>query len=571
MRLPVTKPLIADRVMERPIHHSDRSFSAASSFAPMSSGRADDAHVADALRLSEERLRLALDAAQMGLWDIDLATGTRTESETMGPLFGRPIGVVNPDRDAWKEHIHPEDLTRITVEFSQAIQGLREYHTTYRTIGYDGVTRWIESRGRVVRDAEGRASRVVGVARDVTEEMRAAAEREKLLQAEKQARQQAEAASRAKDQFLAILSHELRTPLTPVLTLAQMLENDPALAQQVREKAATIRRNVELEARLIDDMLDLTRISRGKLLLHLSDVDVHEKLQHVAQICDADIRGNQLDLSMDLQAANRFVRADAARFQQVVWNLVKNSIKFTKAGGRITIGTRNDDDGKLIVTVSDTGIGIRPDQLAKIFKPFEQGDTSTTRLFGGLGLGLSISRALAEAHGGELIAQSEGEDKGATFTLRLPALIAPAMPPSIPSASRTTSYFDPRHPRILIVEDHADTGKALKILLTQFGYDVRVATTVASALQIAHAEKLDLLISDLGLPDGTGHDLMRQLLAKFSIRGIALSGYGMEEDIRRSHQSGFIEHLTKPIEMSQLRSAIDRVMNAGEDITIKNC
>jgi PAS domain S-box-containing protein len=526
----------------------------------------DPAALAEALRLSDQRLKLALDAAQMGLWEIDLVSGSRSESPNMGPLFGRALGDVNRNIETWRQHIHPDDIERINHEFEEALKGLREFRFQYRVVGADGVTRWIESRGRAVRDDAGQAVRVVGVAYDITEVRRAAAEREQLLLAEQEARRQAETASKAKDQFLAVLSHELRTPLTPVLTMAQLLEKDASLPQHVRETAGTIRRNVELEARLIDDLLDLTRISRGKLLLHLSDVDVHEKIRNVAQICLADARSEKLELKLDLRADHHFTRADSARLQQILWNLLKNAIKFTPAGGRISVNTEDDSDGMIRVRVSDTGIGIRPEQLRSIFQPFEQGDASTTRMFGGLGLGLTISKALAEAHGGELGAHSEGENKGSTFMLRLPTLIAPALPPdSRRDESRT--YADRNRVRILLVEDHVDTVLALQMVLGKLGYDVQVATTVASALQIAQAEPMDLLISDLGLPDGTGHDLMRQLLTKFAIRGIALSGYGMEEDVRRSHQAGFIEHLTKPVDVERLRAAIARVMS-GEDVVI---
>jgi signal transduction histidine kinase len=353
----------------------------------------------------------------------------------------------------------------------------------------------------------------------------------------------------AKDQFLAMLSHELRTPLTPVLASALELENEPDIRQDVRESLQMIRRNVELEARLIDDLLVLTRIDRGKVQLNFEIVDADSLLQNALEICQPEIDRKHLRPSLNRGAERVHMRADPARLQQIFWNLINNAVKFTPPNGQITITTTNDSGGKLRVEIADTGMGIQPEALPKIFDAFEQG--GRTQL-GGLGLGLAISKTLVEAHKGTITAQSDGRNKGSKFVLVFPtsekveAQIAPALSPR----------FAERQPmRILLVEDHEDTNRALTSLLRRRGYHVRSALTFQSALELSAKEKFDVLISDLGLPDGSGIDLIQKLHSKPPL-GIALTGFGMEQDIRKSREVGFQHHLIKPIDLNKLDSLI---------------
>ena len=374
----------------------------------------------------------------------------------------------------------------------------------------------------------------------------------------REARDAAEAANRAKDHFLAVLSHELRTPLTPVLTAIQTMELDPSLSKEFRETIQMVRRNVELEVKLIDDLLDLTRVSRGKLELNLQPVDAHESLRQVLTICDSDFRGKSLAVNAKLDAARFTVMADPARFQQILWNLMKNAVKFTAEGGTVTVATRNVDEA-LEVDICDTGIGIEAEALHRIFDAFEQGGKQVTRQFGGLGLGLAISRSLAEQHRGSLAASSGGKDCGSTFTLRFPLCAAPskAAPVAAPNGQPADSLANVR---ILLVDDHLDTAKAMARLLRRWGCDVQTADTVASALKTADASSFDLLISDIGLPDGSGLDLVRQIQARYPIKGIAVSGFGMEEDLSSSKRAGFAEHLVKPIDLKRLETAVRKVL-----------
>jgi len=354
----------------------------------------------------------------------------------------------------------------------------------------------------------------------------------------------------AKDQFLAMLSHELRTPLTPVLASALALESEPDLPKDIHESLQMIRRNVELEARLIDDLLDLTRIDRGKVQLNFEVVDAHTLLQSALEICQAEIDRKHLSRSLNLAAQKVHMRADPARLQQIFWNLINNAVKFTPENGQIIITTSNDPGDHLRVEIADTGLGIEPEALPKIFDAFEQGGRSR---MGGLGLGLAISKTLVEAHKGTITAQSAGRNGGSTFTLVFPtcekvkAQIAPAVSPRLPA----------RQPlRILLVEDHEDTNRSLTNLLRRRGYHVQSALNFQSAVDLSATAQFDVLVSDLALPDGNGIDLMRKLHSQRPLLGIALTGFGMEADIRKSYDAGFKHHLVKPIDLNKLDSLI---------------
>lgn len=367
--------------------------------------------------------------------------------------------------------------------------------------------------------------------------------------------EEAQAASRAKDDFLAALSHELRTPLTPVLMSAASLQEDLRLPLDVREQLAMMRRNIELEARLIDDLLDVTRIQRGKLSIEPAPADIHELLWHSDEIIRSDGLGKQVQVIFDLKAVRHHALADTTRLHQVFWNLLKNALKFTPAGGTVTVRTRNDAEGRLILLVEDTGVGISEDALPLIFDAFEQGDAVGQHRFGGLGLGLAISKAIMEAHGGTIHAHSPGSGQGATFTVSLATVNAPAVPFDKPVQSSVAQQAL----RLLIVEDHDATRTMLARLLENGGHQVTLAANVEESLTAFSKQHYDVVISDLGLPDGSGLDLMRELRRQRPVHGIALSGYGMEEDIRQTRDAGFSAHLVKPVSIDQLRLLLAQV------------
>ncbi len=355
-----------------------------------------------------------------------------------------------------------------------------------------------------------------------------------------------------------MLSHELRTPLTPVLLAVSALEHDPGLRPDWRDDLMMIRRNIELETKLIDDLLDLSRITSGKLSLMIEAVDLNEVIRQVCRICAPQLREKEALLETDLSDAAGMVAADSARLQQVLWNVLKNAIKFTPAHGmKIRVSTTRLENGCCEVRVMDQGIGISAESLPHVFNAFEQGGASITRQFGGLGLGLAICRALMDLHHGSIRAESEGAGKGATFIIELPA-----------SAMTNTTRIRLKSPpeksgmlqlRLLLVEDHADTARILVRHLERAGITTVQATGVDNAIMLAARGPFDLLVSDLGLPDGSGCDIMRHVSAVYGMPGIAMSGYGREEDMRRSSDAGFSEHLVKPIDLRELLAAIRRV------------
>jgi signal transduction histidine kinase/ActR/RegA family two-component response regulator len=377
-------------------------------------------------------------------------------------------------------------------------------------------------------------------------------------------RQELIGANAAKDQFLALLSHELRNPLSPVIAMVGELEASTPDSPEVRHALAVIRRNVELEARLIDDLLDVTRIAKGKLQLTFETVSVNETVQRAYEICREEAGGKHIHVEFQLHAVHAHVDGDPARLQQVFWNLIKNSVKFTPTGGQITIETLNPTPEEIEVRIIDTGIGIESEKIDKIFNAFEQGQSSITRRFGGLGLGLAISKAMVDAHGGKIRVESTGRDKGATFAITLRTVATPVTVVDgevKPAPDMPKKRLDTRPRRLLVVDDHHDTCTGMRLMLERRGYDITVAHTADQAVEKARLQDFDLIISDIGLPDRSGYELMRELQAIRSLRGIALSGFGMEHDITKARAAGFSEHLTKPINFERLEEAIRNLLD----------
>lgn len=509
------------------------------------------------LRESQERLQLATEAADIGTFDFFPSTGELQFSERSRQMFGIPADV-KVTYETYLDGVHPDDrhIVHETVERVRQQGSTGRFDIEYRTIGIaDGKERWVAERGRAVLDASGRVTRFIGTMVEITDRKNA----EILLE---RAKNEAEEANRAKDRFLAMLSHELRTPLTPVLMTIASLRREPNLSDDLRHDLEVLHRNVELEALLIDDLLDLTRIAHGKLELHNDGVDVHSILEHALNICAGDLIGKKIQVMRHFDAREHHCWADPARLQQVFWNLVKNSAKFTPEGGRIEISTQNTETHQIIIEIRDNGIGIEQSVLPRIFDAFEQGGGTVTSKYGGLGLGLAICKRVVDLHGGSIAAQSEGKGRGAKFTVTLnametsllegPVLFLESEPPRI------------KHVHILFVEDHEDTARVLGRILRNAGFEVSHAGTMAEARALAASRRFDLLVSDLGLPDGSGLDLMKFLRDVHGMKGIALSGFGTDEDVAASIAAGFTAHLTKPVDWERLRAEIEKLSNARD-------
>ena len=504
----------------------------------------------EALRDSETQLRFVTDhAAAMLIAHCDVHSRyifvnepyARRFGLTRREIVGRTIREVLGD--AAYASIEPHVLA--------ALRGERvEFEIE---VPYSTGDRWMACRYVPDRAADGTVRSFVAVVQDTTERKHA----ELMLQ---HAKQQAEEANRAKDQFLAMLSHELRTPLTPVLMTIASLRREPNLSDDLQRDLEVLQRNVELEALLIDDLLDLTRIAHGKLELHNDAADIHASLDHALNICSSELSGKDIIVTRQFDAREHHCWGDAARLQQVFWNLVKNAAKFTAHGGRVDLRTRNDPAHHIIVEVSDTGIGIEQDVIPRIFDAFEQGGRTTTSQFGGLGLGLAIAKRVIDLHGGTLVAASEGRGRGATFTVTLQAMETSLL--DEPVVYLPGEHGENHSAEILLVEDHVDTARVLVRILQSTGYRVTHADTIAAARELTSTRRFDVLISDLGLPDGSGLDLMQSLRATHGLRSIALSGFGTDEDRAASQAAGFSEHLTKPVDWPLLRDAIDRLLHA---------
>lgn len=509
----------------------------------------------EALRRSEERYRNLFNSMDEGYCIIEMIFDPPRSERAMDYRF------VEVNR-AFETQSGMHDVTgKRMLEFVPSIEDhwLANYGRVALTgepirfaDEYKTLNRWFDVYAFRVGEPEKR--RIAVLFSDITR-------RKQVESALDMAREQAEIASAAKDKFLAVLSHELRTPLTPVMMTIAALDMNPELPPVVRDDIAMIRRNVELEAKLIDDLLDLSRVTAGKLRLNLQAVDVNAAVQHAGETCRPFILERGIHLHCELPGESPFVKADPARLQQVLWNLLRNAAKFTPERGDIYVTVSVIDPQRVRVQVQDSGIGIAPDLLPKIFDAFEQGDVNVTRQFGGMGLGLAISKALVEMHHGTIRAESEGVHRGSLFTVELPAIPREVAAP--PLAERADRNGNGKTLRVLVVEDHRDTAAVLARLLGASGYEVKTAHTAAAALQLAGMEPFDVIVSDIGLPDATGYELMKELKARYPIKGIAMSGYGMDEDLRKSREAGFSDHIVKPANVAQLERSIQRVCGAG--------
>ena len=397
---------------------------------------------------------------------------------------------------------------------------------------------------------------------DITQRKRSEAEREQLLLREQAARAEAEAANRIKDEFLAVLSHELRSPLNPILGWSQLLQTGKLDQQASRRALETIERNAKLQTQLIEDLLDVSRILRGKLVLNIYPVNLVTAIESALETVQLAAQAKQIQIQIITTLDNVQVSGDAARLQQIVWNLLSNAVKFTPEGGDIKIYLEQISNYAQI-SVNDTGKGINPEFLPYVFDYFRQEDGTTTRKFGGLGLGLAIVRHLTELHGGTVHAASPGEGQGATFTVRLPLMaFVPASEPEIATAAPSVDFSQLR---ILVVDDEEDMRELVKVILEQQGAQVTLAATAAEVLMLFECQPPDILVSDIGMPEVDGYMLMQQIRQRSQkqgglIRAIALSAYAGEYDQQQALKVGFQKHIPKPVEPEALVNAISELI-----------
>jgi PAS domain S-box-containing protein len=529
---------------------------------------AERERAAAAARESEERLRFSLEAAQIGAWDWDIATGAVTWSPTLEAIHGVAPGSFGGTFEAYREDVHPDDRERVLRALTGAVDGDQDHDLEYRILRPDGSVRWVQGRGRVFRDAAGRPVRMSGVCFDVTTRKRAEDERARLLEREQAARAEAERLNRAKDEFLATLSHELRTPLSALMGWARLLRS-PNLDEATAARAIeVIERNTRVQAQLVGDLLDVSRIITGKLRLDIRPVELPRVVDAAIDAIRAAADAKQIAIATALQSTVGPLHGDADRLQQIVWNLLSNAVKFTPAGGKITVALGRDG-GHVEIAVTDTGKGISADFLPYVFDRFRQADSTTTRAHGGLGLGLAIVRHLVELHGGTVHAESAGPGCGATFTVRLP--LTPALP-SAPAGARPDGRLDSSGPAldtlpaldgvcVLVVEDEADTREVLARVLESCGALVTAVASAAEALMTFDVATPDVLVSDIAMPVEDGYTLIGRIRARHGSAGgwvpaVALTAYARDEDRDRALEAGFQVHIPKPVEPVELARTV---------------
>ncbi|WP_375478882.1 YlcI/YnfO family protein [uncultured Nostoc sp.] len=515
-----------------------------------------------ALRDSENRFRMAIESAQLGTWDWNLITNRLIWDQGCKAMFGLP-----PEAESSIEvffaGLHPDDRERLeqVLQLTFNPKSNRKYDVEYRTIGIqDGVERWIAARGQAYFDAADNPQRFIGTVLNITEQKRIEAEREQLLAREQAAREAADRANRIKDEFLAVLSHELRSPLNPILGWTQLLQNGKLSEARRAEALKIIERNANLQTQLIEDLLDISRIMQGKLSLTAAPVNLTFVISAAVETVRLAAEAKNIAIALDLGSEIAAISGDVARLQQVMWNLLTNAVKFTLHSGQVTVELRQLD-GLAQIRVIDTGKGINPQFLPHVFEYFRQEDGSTTRKFGGLGLGLAIVRQIVEMHGGTVTAESQGENQGATFIIQLPLMQQATLIASEPIYTQTEAEVPLDGVQILLVDDEPDTREFHAFVLSQSGANVTAVASGLEALQALEQFTPDVLVSDIGMPEMDGYMLMQQIRSRppnqgGNIRAIALTAYAAEIDRQRALQVGFQTHITKPVEPEKLVRAI---------------
>lgn len=518
---------------------------------------------AAAMKASEERLSLAMDVAQLGFWDWDIPRNRMTWSSSYNHLLGLSLEVSEPTLDSLIACIHPADQAQVRSRIMQAITA-EFYDAEYRIIWPDNSIRWLVSKGQVFHNDQNEPVRMIGVAWDDTARKQMEQERSQLLALERSARESAEAANRIKDEFLAIVSHELRSPLNPILGWSQMLRSRKLDAETTQRALETIERNAKLQSQLVDDLLDVSRILRGKLRLKVQPTQLQPVVLEAIETVQLSAQAKGIDIHIDLQDNLPPVLGDANRLQQIVWNLLSNAVKFTPEQGQVTVRlTQVDHVAQL--EVQDTGCGIDAHFLPHVFEYFRQGDSGITREFGGLGLGLAIVRYLSEMHGGTVRVESYGKDQGCTFTVQIPLMKPADIELSVFADTAIIEAKSLVGTRILIIDDDPDLrSQTAEFLITQ-GAEVQVVASAAEVIAQFDFDVPDILISDIAMPDTDGYSLIQLIRrrppeAGGTIPAIAITASTAQMDRQQALAAGFQRHLAKPVNPLELTQAILEVL-----------
>jgi PAS domain S-box-containing protein len=496
-------------------------------------------------RRSEKRLRFALEAAHMGTWDWDLETNRVRWSDNLERIHGLPPGTFDGTIASYEREIHPADRERVLASARRALEEGVAHDVEYRIVAPDGTVRWVEGKGQVEYD-NGRPAAMTGVCMDVT----------RRKEAEQARLDAAHEASRTKDEFLAVLSHELRTPLNAVVGWVHVLQSGQLTPALVQEAVDIIGRNARLQAQLIEDILDVSRIAAGKLDLERAPLLMGRIVEKAVSAVRPEAARRGVELAADIAEALPPVDGDGRRLQQVLGNLLSNALKFTPSGGHVRVRCTREG-GHVMVEVHDSGIGIEPAFLPSVFERFRQADSRTTRRHGGLGLGLAIARHLVECHGGSITAASDGRGAGAAFTVRLPIADSLAVAQTYPGLTRGAARHSLAGVRVMVVDDDAEARHLVTRLVSDSGAHAVAADSAAAALEALAREHFDVLVADIAMPDTDGYELVRRAKAGFPhLRAVAVTALARPQDRTRALEAGFDFYEAKPFDPSQLLTAI---------------
>jgi PAS domain S-box-containing protein len=524
----------------------------------------------EALRQSEERYRYLAEAIPQLVWTTDADGKCNYVNQKLCEYTG--LTFEEAKGEAWLLAIHPDDLQSSHEVWINALQSGSFYQDEYRfRRGFDGTYRWHLLRGVPLKDEHGNVVKWFGTCTDIHEQKEIEAERARLLELEKTARAKAEEANRIKDEFLAVLSHELRTPLNPILGWSKILQSRKLDEKKIAQATATIERNAKLQLQLIEDLLDVSRILQGKLSLSITSINLKSLILAALETINLAVEAKSIQVTTILEENIGQVAGDSTRLQQVIWNLVSNAVKFTPSGGRVEVKLAQVDSYAQI-TVSDTGKGISPEFLPYVFDYFRQADSSTTRKFGGLGLGLALVRNIVEMHGGTVTAESLGENQGAKFIVCLPLIENES--PSITSEENDSSFSESDSltlagVQIIVVDDEPDSLDYIAFILEQDGASVIAVSSGIEALQAIIQAKPDILISDIGMPDMDGYELIRQVRNLDSenareIKAIALTAFAGNGDRQKVLKAGFQMHISKPVSYEDLVATVVSLIRQQE-------
>ncbi|MBD2515212.1 PAS domain-containing protein [Nostoc sp. FACHB-973] len=516
----------------------------------------DRKQVEEELRQSEERYRYLAEAIPQLVWTCNASGSCDYANQRLcdytGLTFEEILG------RGWLSAVHPDDRQATQSVWNSAVDRRSSYRHEYRfKRAADSSYRWHLVLGLPLKDQQGQVVKWFGTCTDIHDQKELEVERNRLLAQEQAARAEAERANRIKDEFLAVLSHELRSPLNPILGWTKLLQTRKFSEAKTAEALATIERNAKLQTQLIDDLLDVAKILRGKLSIDATPVNLAFVIESAIDTVRTAAVAKSITLHPVLPNIGQ-VSGDSNRLQQIVWNLLSNAIKFTPKGGRVEIRLQSLDN-QAQITVSDTGKGINRDFLPYIFESFRQEDVSITRKYGGLGLGLAIVRQLVEAHGGTIAADSSGEGLGATFTVQLPLLnVEPEIkqPDELPQQPLELTGI-----RVLTIDDDPDARELLTVLLTEYGAEVLTVASAAEVLANLESFQPDVLVSDIGMPEVDGYSLIQQIRTLTPEKGgeipaIALTAYARVDDSQRAITSGYQRHITKPLDPEELVQAV---------------